>query len=102
MTLQTFITYLLQEEILMKSLGPSSNIASSLCIRNKPTIKEYIKFQHSNGRLWASSSNATYTWKKKPLLQKAWSCAKELQQADYCRKTNTTSTSKLLYVVALV
>jgi hypothetical protein len=35
------------------------------------------------------------------LLQKAWSCAKELQQADCCRKINT-STSKLLYVVTLV
>jgi hypothetical protein len=36
------------------------------------------------------------------LLQKVWSCAKELQQANCCRKTYTTSTSKLLYVVALV
>jgi hypothetical protein len=36
------------------------------------------------------------------LLQKAWSCAKELQQVDCCRKTNTTSISKLLYFVALV
>ncbi len=44
MTLQTFITYLLQEEILMKSLGPSCDFASSLFVGNKPTIKQYIKF----------------------------------------------------------
>jgi len=44
MTLQTLIAYLLQEEIRMKSLGPSCDIASSLFIGNKPIIKEYIKF----------------------------------------------------------
>jgi hypothetical protein len=43
MTLQTFITYLLQEEILMKSLGPSFDSMYTLFIRNKPTSKQKKK-----------------------------------------------------------
>jgi hypothetical protein len=64
-----------------------------LFIGNKPTNKQKntssSNIQKEGDQL---NSNATHTWKKKTmmfLLQKTWSCAKELQQANCCRKGET-------------